>query len=219
MDVAMQLLHLGTNALNRVLRAEGVGDEQEVVFGNHRIGQVKLVEQQFQTRLEPDVVQRKLNRVIEFQSQAIDRGTVDHDRRVEQSAQFPRSFVERCGLREREAERPVQGVLHGGSGVLLRSGDLVLRPQRKTGHSGQDQRRDSQRNERRISRHDCLLNRPSVAWKRHCNEDRSDRHYPASGSTRPRGGPRRFRTRWGSRNPRDRGRAPPPPRHARRRFG
>ncbi len=75
----MQRLQLASHTLEWVVRTARIGDDEQVVLGDDAVRQVELVEQQLQAGLEPHAFQRKLHGIVHLQSQAIERGTIDHD--------------------------------------------------------------------------------------------------------------------------------------------
>ena len=60
-QVAMKSAQLGPDPIGGVLGAFLVGDDHQVVFGDHVIGQAHLVEQELQTRLQANPVELELN--------------------------------------------------------------------------------------------------------------------------------------------------------------
>ncbi len=109
--VAVKGLELGRDLVDRVGRALGVSDDQEIVFGDNLVRQVKLVEQELQAGLESDALEFELDLVVDLQAKPVERRAVDGDRGIEGEAELLRRLVERGRLVERERERLEQGIL------------------------------------------------------------------------------------------------------------
>ena len=82
-ELAVHRLELGPDAVQRLLGAFAIGDDEQVVLGDHVIGQPDLIEEEFQTRLEPDAVELELDGILRLDVLTAQRGDVEHDRHFE----------------------------------------------------------------------------------------------------------------------------------------
>ena len=89
-------------ALDRVLRAFLVGEDEQVVLGNQAIGQADLVQQKLQTGLEPDSLQLELDGVFGLEVEPLERGQVENDGPSQVVAQSLGQVVQGRGPAEAE---------------------------------------------------------------------------------------------------------------------
>ena len=60
MELAVHRLELGPDAVQGLLGAFAIGDDQQVILGDHVIGQPDLIEEELQSRHKPDAFELEL---------------------------------------------------------------------------------------------------------------------------------------------------------------
>src|SRR5271157_6337372 len=64
MNIAMQLVDLGHDPLDRVFRALLVRQDEQVILGDNFVSQANLVQEQLQTGLEPNALELELDGIL-----------------------------------------------------------------------------------------------------------------------------------------------------------
>ncbi len=83
MELAVDRLELGKDAVQGLLRTIAIGNDEQVIFGDHVIGQPDLIQEEFQTRFEPDTLELELDGILRLDFLTLQRGDVEYDRHFE----------------------------------------------------------------------------------------------------------------------------------------
>src|SRR5271157_2832753 len=111
MNIAMKLVDLGHDPLDRVFRALLVRQDEQVILGNNFISQANLVQEQLQTGLEPNALELELDGILWLDVEPIERGQVEDDRQAQLAAESLDDIGQRRGPGEPERIRFQKRVL------------------------------------------------------------------------------------------------------------
>ena len=111
MNIAMKLVDLGHDPLDRVFRTLLVRQDEQVILGNNFVSQANLVQEQLQTGLEPNALELELDGILGLDVEPIQRGQVEHDRRAQLAAELLCDIGQRRGPGEPERIRLEKRVL------------------------------------------------------------------------------------------------------------
>jgi len=111
MNIAMKLVDLGHDPLDRVFRALLVGQDQQVILGDNFVSQANLVQEQLQTGLETNALELELDGILGLDVEPIERGQVEHDRQAQLAAESLDDIGQQRGPGEPERIRFQKRVL------------------------------------------------------------------------------------------------------------
>ena len=105
-EIAMKSAQLGPDPIGRILGSLLIGDDHQIVFGDHVIGQAHLVEQELQARLQANAIELELNGGFWFDAFAIERRQIQNHGPLECFSQVRTNLLEGSWSRERKSIRP-----------------------------------------------------------------------------------------------------------------